>query len=164
MAAVHASELLALQAEAFIQRAGGVGRLGRVVLGHLVVGRRGQALARTVVAVVTVQGGQQALPGDFIQGQAVGAFSYFVDSSAKVADVKVDGAWRTYLLFGQGPGGTFYQALDVTLTGKTKGTIWIGTDSDLMALTVAAGNVGACREFLKSITNASPLLLPVESK
>ena len=54
--------------------------------------------------------------------------------------------------------------LDVTLTGKTKGTIWIGTDSDLMALTVAAGNVGACREFLKNITNASPLLLPVESK
>ena len=54
--------------------------------------------------------------------------------------------------------------LDVTLTGKSQGTIWIGTDSDLMALTVAAGNVGACREFLKSITNASPLLLPIESK
>ena len=52
----------------------------------------------------------------------------------------------------------------MTLTGKTQGTIWIGTDSDLMALTVAAGNVGACREFLKSITNASPLLLPIESK
>jgi len=50
------------------------------------------------------------------QGQAVGAFSYFVDSSPKVADVKVNGAWRTYLLFGQGPGGTAYQALDVTLT------------------------------------------------
>jgi hypothetical protein len=48
-------------------------------------------------------------------GQAVGSFAYFVDSSPKVADVKVGGQWRSYLLFGQGPGGTFYQALDVTL-------------------------------------------------
>ena len=50
------------------------------------------------------------------EGQAVGSFNYFVDSSAKVADVKVGGVWRTYLMFGQGPGGTFYQTLDVTLT------------------------------------------------
>ena len=48
-------------------------------------------------------------------GQAVGSFAYFVDSSPKVADVKVGGEWRTYLMFGQGPGGTFYQALDITL-------------------------------------------------
>ena len=48
-------------------------------------------------------------------GQSVGAFAYFVDSSPKIADVKVGDAWRTYLMFGQGPGGTFYQALDVTL-------------------------------------------------
>jgi hypothetical protein len=48
-------------------------------------------------------------------GQPVGSFAYFVDSSPKVADVKVGGQWRTYLMFGQGPGGTFYQALDVTL-------------------------------------------------
>jgi Tfp pilus tip-associated adhesin PilY1 len=46
----------------------------------------------------------------------VGDFKYFVDSSAKVADVKVGGQWRTYLMFGQGPGGTFYQTLDVTMT------------------------------------------------
>jgi hypothetical protein len=49
-------------------------------------------------------------------GQAVGSFAYFVDSSPKVADVKIDGAWRTYLITGQGAGGTFYQAIDVTLT------------------------------------------------
>ncbi len=49
-------------------------------------------------------------------GEAVGSFSYFVDSSPKVADVKVGGTWRTYLLVGQGPGGTCYQALDITLT------------------------------------------------
>jgi len=50
-------------------------------------------------------------------GQAVGSFAYFVDSSPKVADVKIDDAWHTYLITGEGPGGTFYQALDVTLTG-----------------------------------------------
>lgn len=50
-----------------------------------------------------------------LEGQAVGAFSYFVDSSPKVADVKVAGEWRTYLVVGQGPGGTFYHTLDVTL-------------------------------------------------
>jgi hypothetical protein len=48
-------------------------------------------------------------------GQSLDAFKYFVDSSPKIADVKVDGTWRTYLFFGQGPGGTFYNTLDVTL-------------------------------------------------
>lgn len=50
-------------------------------------------------------------------GQAVGSFNYFVDSSAKVADVRLGGQWRTMLVIGEGPGGTFYQALDVTLAG-----------------------------------------------
>lgn len=50
-------------------------------------------------------------------GQGVDGFEYFVDSSAKVADVKIDGKWRTMLIFGEGPGGTFYQAFDVTLEG-----------------------------------------------
>ena len=61
-----------------------------------------------------------------VDGQAVGSFDYFVDSSPKVADVRVSSSvatcptgmitcWRTYLFFGEGPGGTFYQALDVTL-------------------------------------------------
>ena len=48
-------------------------------------------------------------------GQPVGSFAYFVDSSPKVADVKVGTEWRTYLMFGQGAGGTFYQTLDITL-------------------------------------------------
>ena len=61
------------------------------------------------------------------EGQAVGSFDYFVDSSAKVADVKVGGAWRTYLMFGQGPGGTFYQTLDVTLTAMAS---TLSPDSD----------------------------------
>ena len=50
-------------------------------------------------------------------GQSVGSFDYFVDSSPKIADVKVGGSWKTYLFFGEGSGGTFYQALDVTLEG-----------------------------------------------
>jgi hypothetical protein len=52
-----------------------------------------------------------------LDDHAVGNFDYFVDSSPKVADVKVDGSWRTYLIVGQGPGGTFYQTFDVTLDG-----------------------------------------------
>jgi hypothetical protein len=48
-------------------------------------------------------------------GQAVGDFNYFVDGSPKIADVKVAGAWRTYLVMGEGPGGSFYQTFDVTL-------------------------------------------------
>ncbi len=50
-------------------------------------------------------------------GQAVDQFDYFVDSSPKIAEVKISGAWRSLLLFGQGPGGTFYQAFDVTEAG-----------------------------------------------
>ena len=48
-------------------------------------------------------------------GQPVGDFRYFVDSSPKISDVKVNGKWRTYLVIGQGAGGTFYQTFDVTL-------------------------------------------------
>jgi hypothetical protein len=48
-------------------------------------------------------------------GQPVGSFDFFVDSSPKLADVKVDGDWRTHLIIGEGPGGTFYQSLDVTM-------------------------------------------------
>ncbi len=64
----------------------------------------------------------KALP----DGNAIGTPDFFVDSSAKLADVRIGTAvatcansaltcWRTYLFFGEGPGGTFYQALDVTL-------------------------------------------------
>ena len=64
----------------------------------------------------------KALP----DGNALGTPDFFVDSSPKLADVRIGTAvancaaskptcWRTYLFFGQGAGGTFYQALDVTL-------------------------------------------------
>jgi hypothetical protein len=53
-------------------------------------------------------------------GQPIDSFGYFVDSSPKLADVKVDNGsgvdvWRSFLIFGEGPGGTFYQAFDITL-------------------------------------------------
>lgn len=50
-------------------------------------------------------------------GQSIEQFDYFVDSSPKVAEVKLDGEWRSLLLIGQGPGGTFYQAFDVSEAG-----------------------------------------------
>jgi Tfp pilus tip-associated adhesin PilY1 len=50
-------------------------------------------------------------------GQPVEQFDYFVDSSPKIAEVKVSGQWRSLLLIGQGNGGTFYQAFDVTEAG-----------------------------------------------
>jgi len=57
-------------------------------------------------------------------GEPVEQFEYFVDSSPKLAEVKVDPTnvdpskrWRSLLLFGQGPGGTFYQCFDVTEAG-----------------------------------------------
>ena len=52
-----------------------------------------------------------------MDGQPVDQFDYFVDSSPKVAEVEVNGNWRTILVIGQGAGGTFYQAFDVTEAG-----------------------------------------------
>ena len=53
----------------------------------------------------------------FRDGQAVDQFDYFVDSSPKIAEVKISGVWRSLLLIGEGPGGTFYQTFDVTEAG-----------------------------------------------
>ena len=52
-----------------------------------------------------------------VDGQPVERFDYFVDSSPKIAEAKIAGAWRTMLIIGQGYGGTFYQAFDVTEAG-----------------------------------------------
>jgi hypothetical protein len=52
-----------------------------------------------------------------VDGQSVEQFDYFVDSSPKIAEVKISGTWRSLLIIGQGQGGTFYQAFDVTDAG-----------------------------------------------
>jgi regulator of extracellular matrix RemA (YlzA/DUF370 family) len=62
-----------------------------------------------------------------LDGQPVGDFRHFMDSSPKVADVKVNGEWRTYLIVGEGPGGTFYQTFDVTLPGMAS---WVSASDD----------------------------------
>ncbi len=53
----------------------------------------------------------------FRDGQGIDQFDYFVDSSPKIAEVKLAGVWRSLLLIGEGPGGTFYQTFDVTEAG-----------------------------------------------
>jgi hypothetical protein len=50
-------------------------------------------------------------------GQPVEQFDYFVDSSPKIAEVKLGGQWRSMLIIGEGQGGVFYQAFDVTEAG-----------------------------------------------
>lgn len=50
-------------------------------------------------------------------GQPMEQFDYFVDSSPKVAELKVNGVWRSYLFIGEALGGLFYQAFDVTQAG-----------------------------------------------
>src|SRR5262249_41036311 len=52
-----------------------------------------------------------------LDGQPVEQFDYFVDSSPKLAEVKIGGHWRSLVIVGEGPGGTFYQAFDVTEAG-----------------------------------------------
>jgi hypothetical protein len=56
-----------------------------------------------------------------LDGQSVEQFDYFVDSSPKIAEVKLGGQWRTILVIGQSYGGTFYQAFDVTEAGMGVG-------------------------------------------
>ena len=55
--------------------------------------------------------------GALLKGQSVEQFNYFVDSSPKIAEVKMGGTWRSMLIIGQAYGGTFYQAFDVTNAG-----------------------------------------------
>ena len=75
-------------------------------------------------------------------GQPVDEFTYFVDSSPKVADVQVAGAWRTMLFIGQGLGGTFYQAFDVSDAG-----LEIDPESDSEAAVVTAFDDGSVIPF-----------------
>jgi hypothetical protein len=65
-------------------------------------------------------------------GQSMDAFKYFVDSSPKIADVKIGADWRTYLFIGQGPGGTYYNTFDITLDGIESSVS--DTSNDMTAL------------------------------
>ncbi len=71
-----------------------------------------------------------------LDGQPVEEFDYFVDSSPKIAELKVDGVWRSFLFIGEGPGGIFYQAFDVTEAGMgvSPDADGIGTVDSLLGL------------------------------
>lgn len=65
---------------------------------------------------------------------------YYVDSTPRVADVYLDGAWKTILVGGLGKGGNAYYAIDITKPGdpttETETDIagkvmWEFTDADL---------------------------------
>ncbi len=66
-------------------------------------------------------------------GQPVGAFEFFADGSPKIADVKINGSWRTYMVVGQGAGGTFYQTFDVSDAGLA-----VRSDSDNLSAVLGA--------------------------
>ena len=68
-------------------------------------------------------------------GQPMGNFDYFADSSPKVADVRYsDGSWHSHLVVGEGGGGTFYQSFDVTLADMTSCSGCVSTSDDISAL------------------------------
>jgi hypothetical protein len=50
-------------------------------------------------------------------GQPIDAYRYYVAGSPRLADVRTSDGWKTILIVGEGAGGTFYQAFDVTLPG-----------------------------------------------
>ncbi len=78
-------------------------------------------------------------------GQSIDSFDYFVDSSTKVADVKVADQWRTVVIFGQGAGGTFYQAFDATLDGMES---TVAPDSDAVSTVLSYFNSANRIEFM----------------
>lgn len=55
---------------------------------------------------------------------------YFVDGPATLADVTIDGSWKTILVFGLGAGGNQYTALDVTDPESPK-LLWEFTHANL---------------------------------
>ena len=50
-------------------------------------------------------------------GQPIDDHRYYVGGSGRLADVRTAAGWATLLTIGEGPGGTFYQSFDVTLSG-----------------------------------------------
>jgi hypothetical protein len=100
-------------------------------------------------------------------GQSVGNFDFFMDGSPKISDVRVPGicdvdhpslCWRTHLIIGQGPGGTFYQSLDVTLAGM--GTaILPDADNETALLTFFASTTAVTLNWsFPALTSFDPTL------
>lgn len=80
-----------------------------------------------------------------LDGQSMEQFDYFVDSSPKIAEVKLGGSWRSLLIIGQGQGGTFYQTFDVTNAG-----MGVSPESDdISAVTAMLGRFDAPGESIQ---------------
>ncbi len=64
-----------------------------------------------------------------------GEHPYFVDGSPVAADIKVDGTWKTIVMFGLRRGGRHYYALDITEDPATDSSypklLWSFTDSKM---------------------------------
>jgi Tfp pilus tip-associated adhesin PilY1 len=93
-------------------------------------------------------------------GESLDSFSYFVDSSPKVADVKVGSNWRTYLFFGQGPGGTFYNTLDVTMPDLAESVSPISTDDSALLSYFASSDRITWKWSFPRNTSFDPSLTP----
>jgi type IV pilus assembly protein PilY1 len=59
-----------------------------------------------------------------------GEHQFFVDSSPTASDVKIGGAWKTIVIFGERRGGRTYHALDITDTANPQ-YLWSFTDSKM---------------------------------
>ncbi len=66
---------------------------------------------------LTAQGGQRQTPHVYITSSSPRVSDVFVPGAFTRDGVTYEGRWRTLLLFGRGPGGKFYTALDVTAPG-----------------------------------------------
>lgn len=74
------------------------------------------------------------IPPDLLSGlswltRTSGDHRYFVDGSPKVADVKIDGSWKTIVMFGERRGGGYYHALDITDTSAAPTYLWSFSDA-----------------------------------
>jgi hypothetical protein len=100
-------------------------------------------------------------------GQSVGNFDFFMDGSPKISDVNVPGicdtdhpseCWRTHLIVGQGPGGTYYHSFDVTLAGMESAVAQDSDDETAMLNFFANPNVITINWTFPALTSFDPTL------
>jgi Tfp pilus tip-associated adhesin PilY1 len=100
-------------------------------------------------------------------GQPVGNFDFFVDGSPKISDVNVPGicaadhpsdCWRTHMIVGEGPGGTFYQSFDVTLAGLEAAVAQDSDDQSALLNFFAGGSAITLNWAFPSYSSFDPTL------
>jgi hypothetical protein len=100
-------------------------------------------------------------------GQSIGNFDFFMDGSPKISDVRVpdicdasrpSDCWRTHLIVGQGPGGTYYHSFDVTLAGMESAVAQDSDDATAMLNFFANPNVITVNWTFPSLASFDPTL------